>query len=92
MEKPPKEKKETRKAIVFDKEVDAVYGVRVPLSHTAFVTILTQSIAASHSQGVSGQVTLVNKAVPAETTTIRNVKGKSASPSSCKFTMQCDCS
>lgn len=51
MEDPPKEKKESRKAIVFDKEVDSVYS------------------------GVSGEVCLVNKAVPDQSTTIRNLKG-----------------
>jgi glucose-6-phosphate 1-epimerase len=51
MEKPPKEKKETRKALVFDKEVDAVYA------------------------GVSGEVTLVDKVKPEQSTTIRNING-----------------
>jgi glucose-6-phosphate 1-epimerase len=51
MEKPPKEKQETRKAIVFDKEVDSVYA------------------------GVSGEVTLVDKVKPEQSTTIRNLNG-----------------
>lgn len=51
MEKPPAEKKETRKAITFKSEVDSVYA------------------------GVSGEVVLVDKVKPAQSTTIRNLKG-----------------